>query len=286
MDGPDILARSMTAARIRDKFGNQWQYHSRSDHHSKVACWAALFDLLNTSALLRTHVADGKVIFGVNHTMRDFRTRRKKDLDLVIARPGTEEPNPITRDNTFRSLAKHYGILLTEAQTARLDALPNAKGGPVGNVLVALEAKACMTKFSSSRPRLYDELNSSHLTIHGASAQAAAAALVMVNVSPELISPDRNRLNLEGRQPDIMWFEQPKGAASIVEKIEEIPRRSGPHEDPGFDSIGIVMVNCRNDGSDITVVRDAPAPPPSDDFHYDQMIRRLGHIYDSWFQHI
>src|ERR1700760_3508847 len=102
MDGPDILVRSMTAARIPDRFGNQWQYHSRSDHHSKVVCWAAMFDLLNTSALLRAHVTDGKVIFGVNHTMRDFKTRRKKDLDLVIARPGTEEPNRLTRDNTFR----------------------------------------------------------------------------------------------------------------------------------------------------------------------------------------
>jgi hypothetical protein len=112
MSGPSITPRSRRwPPRIKDKFGNRWQYHSRSDHHSKVACWAALFDLLNTSALLRTHVADGKVIFGVNHTMRDFRTRRKKDLDLVIARPGTEEPNPITRDNTFRSLAEHYGIL-------------------------------------------------------------------------------------------------------------------------------------------------------------------------------
>jgi hypothetical protein len=286
MDGPEILARSMTATKIPDKFGNEWQYNPRSDRHSKVACSAAFFDLLNTSALLRTHVADGKVIFRVNHTMRDFKTQRKKDLDLVIARPGTEEPNPITRDNTFKSLAEHYGIVLTTAQAARLDTLPNARGGPVGNVLVALEAKASMTKFASSRPRLYDELNSSHLTIHGASAQAAAAALVMINVSPEFISPERNKLNLAGHQPDIMPFKQPKGAASIVEKIKEIQRRSGPHDVAGFDSIGIVMIYCRNDGSDITVVHDVPAPPPSDDFHYDQMIRRLGHTYDSWFQHI
>ena len=286
MDGPDILARSMTATRIPDKFGNVWQYHPQSDRDSKVACWAAFFDLLTTSALLRAHVTDGKVIFGVNYTMRDFKTRRKKNLDLVIARPGTDEPNPITRDKTLKSLAEYFGVRLTEAQAARLDGLPNAKGGPVGNVLVALEAKACMTKFSSSRPRLYDELNSSHLTIHGASAQAAAAALVAVNLSPEFISPNRNKVNLKGRRPTIVPFKQPDGAASIVEKITEIPRRSGPREEVGFDSIGVVMLYCRNDGSDITVVRDAPAPVPSDDFHYDQMIRRLGHIYDSWFQHI
>lgn len=285
MDGPEILARSMTATKISDQFGNRWQYHPRSDRHSKIACWAAFYDLLNTSSLLRMHVADGKVIFGVNHTMQDFKTRRKKDLDLVIARPGTEPPSPVTLERTLKSLAFHYGVVLTDAQADRLDELPNARSGPVGSVLVALEAKACMTKFASSRPRLYDELNSSHLTIHGASAQAAAAALVMVNVSPEFISPDRNKVNLEGREPDIMPFRQPDGAASIVDKVAEIPRRSGPHEE-GFDSIGVVMVYCRNDGSEITVVRDAPAPAPSDDFHYDQMIRRLGHIYDSRFQHI
>jgi hypothetical protein len=43
---------------------------------------------------------------------------------------------------------------------------------------------------------------------------------------------------------------------------------------------------CRNDGSDVTEENDPPAPDPSDDFHYDQMIRRLGHIYDSRFQTI
>lgn len=285
MDGPQILARTMTVTRIEDHYGNLWQYHSRSDRHSKVACWAAFYDLLNTSALLRHHVRDGKVIFGVNHTMRDFKTRRKKDLDLVIARPGTKEPNPITRDKTLTSLAEHYGVVLTSEERARLAALPVARGGPVGNVLVALEAKACMTKFSSSRPRLYDELNSSHLTIHGASDQAAAAALVTVNVSSEFISPDRNRISLAGRVPDVRSFTQPAGAASIVEKITEIPRRSSPR-DEGFDSIGVVMLYCRNDGSDIIVVDQPPAPARSDDFHYDQMIRRLGNIYDTRFANV
>ena len=48
----------------------------------------------------------------------------------------------------------------------------------------------------------------------------------------------------------------------------------------GSTAFGIVMLYCHNDGSDITVENDPPAPDPSDDFHYDQMIRRLGHIYD------
>ena len=68
------------------------QYHSRSDHHSKLCCWAIAFDLLATSSLLRQHVAEGKVCIGVNHTMVDFKTNRKKNLDLVIARPALDHP--------------------------------------------------------------------------------------------------------------------------------------------------------------------------------------------------
>lgn len=275
----------MTATRISDRYGNEWQYHSRSDRHSKVACWGAFFDLLNTSALLRQHVADGKVIFGVNHTMVDFKTRRKKDLDLVIARPGNEDPNGVTRGKTLSTLADYYDVRLTPDEATRLEQLPTARGGSVGSVLVALEAKACMTKFSSSLPRLYDELNSSHLTVHGASEMAAAAALVTVNVRPDFISPDRNKRNLEDALPDVQLFKQPQGAASVLAKVGELSRRSGA-QDVGFDCIGVVMLDCRNDGSEITVVDAPPAPAPSDEFHYDQMIRRLGHIYDSRFQNI
>ena len=46
MKGPTILARSMSTATRRGQDAVAWQYHSRSDSHSKVACWAVLFDLL------------------------------------------------------------------------------------------------------------------------------------------------------------------------------------------------------------------------------------------------
>ncbi len=88
MDGPDIIVRTLSQPAVPDKHGNLWQYHSRSDRHSKVACWAVLFDLLQHSPLLATHAAAQKVTFGINRTMRDFRTGRTKDLDLVISRPG------------------------------------------------------------------------------------------------------------------------------------------------------------------------------------------------------
>ena len=67
MFGESIVARTLQTPRVKDKAGNVWQYHSRSDRHSKVACWAILFDLLRTSPLLREHAAVGKVGFGINH---------------------------------------------------------------------------------------------------------------------------------------------------------------------------------------------------------------------------
>lgn len=101
MDGPQIIARSLSASQIRDKYGNVWQYHSRSDRHSKIACWVIALDLLQRCDLLRDHVAAGKVVLGVNHTLRDFQTQRKKDLDLVIAEPATPSPGS---GKTFRQL--------------------------------------------------------------------------------------------------------------------------------------------------------------------------------------
>jgi hypothetical protein len=102
MNGPDLIARTMSVPSIQDEHGNLWQYHSRSDRHSKVACWATMFDLLQHSALLTRHVAEGKVAFGVNHEFADFRTRRKKKLDLVIHRPGSAADGRMGR--TFTDL--------------------------------------------------------------------------------------------------------------------------------------------------------------------------------------
>lgn len=140
MDGPEIIRRSISAARIPDRYGNVWQYHSRSDRHSKVACWVIAFDLLQRSQLLRDHAASGKVVIGVNHTLRDFQTQRKKDLDLVIAEPAGAVPDRPKR--TFARLAADFGVVLDGAEVEELAALPDAPEAPVGSVLVALEAKA------------------------------------------------------------------------------------------------------------------------------------------------
>lgn len=278
MHGPDILARFLSLPGPPDRYGNRWQYHSRSDRHSKVGSWGIAFDLLATSSLLRRHAAAGKVVIAINHTMVDFATGRKKDLDLVIARPSGGPGG-----GTFGDLATRYGVPLTDIEQGMLDALPDISIASVGATLVALEAKACMTAHVKSLPRLYDELNSSHLCVHGASRQALAIGYVQVNRADEFFSPVVNSHQIGVGAPAVPTrHRQPADTQRVLDKIAEIPRRSASSES-GFDGIGVTVLSLRNDGSDVHLVADAPAPQPGDSFHYGSMVVRMANEYDTTF---
>lgn len=276
MFGPGILARSMSVAAPFGPSGDAWQYHPRSDRHSKVACWGILFDLLQHSPLLAKQVVNGSIAFGINHEMRDFKQNRKKNLDLVICTPQAaaaqaqaRRPKPLS----FRDLVPKYGIVLSEQEQNVLSGLPDLETAPVGAVHVALEAKACMTEHIKARPRLYDELNSSHATVHGNTDKAIAVGFVMVNMAEEFRSPTARSI-ARHRQPDV--------TVKVIEKVKELPRRSSPKED-GFDAMAIVVVRCRNDASPVELVTSAPAPPSGDILHYDAMVQRLADLY-AWRQ--
>ncbi|MCJ2184327.1 hypothetical protein MTR62_16745 [Novosphingobium sp. 1949] len=277
MYGPDILARTLSIPSRTDKFGNSWQYHSRSDHHSKVACWGVVFDVLANTPLLRRHVEEGKVCFGINHEMRDFVHDRKKDLDLVLCTPG----GAVT-GQTLASTAAGYGIALTQAEQDALAGLPSLVRGPVGSVLMALEAKACMTAHQRALPRLYDELNSSHMTVHGSDDQAIAVGFTMVNQAERYLSPDLNKKN---RASDPEWSEhkQPRAAQLAVDKVKQLPRRSKTG-DVGYDALAIVVIDMPNDGSPVRLVETPPAPQPGEIYHYDTMISRLASTYATRFR--
>jgi hypothetical protein len=277
MNGPALIARSISACRIADRYGNEWQYHSRSDRHSKIACWVIAFDLLQRSELLRDHVSSGKVVIGVNHTLRDFQTQRKKDLDLVIAEPGDE---PTRNRRTFAAMAEQWGLQLDASERATLESLPPMTEGPVGSVLVALEAKAAMTAHVRALPRLHDELDSSHSTTHGNSERALAVGFVMINASISFISSDMNKFDLSQVSPNVNFHRQPEDAQRVIDKVAEIRRRSGG-SGTGFDAIGMMVVDMANDGSPVRVVDEPPVP-----FTYDAMVRRVAHEYAANFSRI
>lgn len=280
MYGPRILARTLSQYTREDRYGNRWQYHSRSDHHSKVACWGIVFDLLSKSPLLQRHVSEGRVFFGINHEMRDFVHDRKKNLDLVLCTPSGGEIN--AQSVSLEVMAGQYGIVLTEEEREELAKLPALRRAAVGSVLMALEAKACMTAHQRALPRLYDELNSSHLTVHGSSDQAIAAGFAMVNMADIYLSPDLNKKN-RASDPEWSRHNQPRDATLAVDKIRQLPKRAKTG-DTGYDALAIVVIDCRNDGSEVSLVDTGPAPKPGEIYHYNSMIDRLAHIYATRFK--
>lgn len=285
MYGPQLLARTLSiVSETPDQHGNHWQYHSRGDRHSKVACWGILFDLLQYCPTLVEHVRSGQVAFGINHEMRDFQQNRKKNLDLVICTPGTASSGKKTKKvGTFRDLAEKYRIVLPAEAAAALEALPVLPEAPVGAVRIALEAKAAMTAHSKARPRLFDELNSSHQTIHGAIDDALAVGFVMVNIASTFISPDMNKVELTGDNARVSKHKQPADAELVLAKVMELPRK-GASQASGFDAVGIVVVDCANDGhTPVTIHTSKPAPQSGDIFHYDSMIHRLAELYRGRF---
>lgn len=280
MLGPDLLARHLSEPGPPDRHGNRWQYHSRSDRHSKVASWGVALDLLSSSSLLRRHVQDGKVVLGVNHTMTDFATGRRKDLDLVIARPASGACSSSSR--SFAGLADEYGLVVGDLGQGVLEALPNLPVAAVGAVLVAMEAKACMTAHVKSLPRLYDELNSSHLCVHGASRRALAIGYVQVNAADEFVSPVINNHLLGDGETVTTRHRQPRDSERVLAKVDEVPRRSTA-SDAGYDGLAVTVLRLRNDGSPVRLVHERPAPQPGESFHYASMVVRLANEYDTTF---
>ncbi len=280
--GPRIIERNFTVRKFGSS-GYRGQYHSRSDRHSKVASWAVLFDLALESALLRAHATQEKIVFGVNHTMVDYNTDRKKDLDLVVATPGS---NGKKQWRTLAQLVDEFDIVLDDEERARLGELPPIMEGPVGAVHMAVEAKAVMTAHIKALPRLYDELNSSQLTVHGAAEQAIAVGVVEVNLAERFLAYQANELGMNSEILKYNVHRQPDDATRTIQKLMELPRRTEVGGDHGFDALGLVCFKLANDGSPAELVTDAPAPAPTSMYHYGQMIRRIASQYSFRFQQV
>lgn len=288
MRGLEILARTMSRPRLLSKdHPCEWQYHPRSDHHSKVVCWGVMFDVMLASELLRSHIAKGKVAFGINHRLTDHTNNRRKSLDLVVCRPTVlyGEKAGSKKNETFSGLAKRYGLELTTADGELLSQLPELHSRPVGMTLIALEAKAVMTEFGKARPRLYDELESSHVVVHGDTDTAIAVGLALVNTASVFVSPTNNPCLKWGAPRNDTMHEQPRQAQLTVEKIRSLPRRNMTNT-RGFDAISAVTIECTNDGkSPVEIVwnEEKGAVPAGDVLHYATMINRIAGIYQNRF---
>lgn len=285
MTAVDIFAATNTVPTTGAKkgkpfaHGRSWQYHSRSDRHSKTGCWAVLFDLLLNCPLMQSHAAAGKIGIGINHAVLNASAGKKKNLDFVIQRINVANPPKprIKGAKDFAGLVSELNIVLSPQEQAMLAALPSVMllSAPNAPVLMALEMKACMTEHIKSIARLFDELNSSHSLVHAASNGALAAGWIVINSSSKFKSPMRNNFPV-GVMNESVSEHKPGVAATLAATMAAgLPLFSTTNMN-GFDALGISIVSCANDGTPITVDSSTPLTAG---FDYSTFLSNLAHLY-------
>lgn len=272
MDGPRILAATMSVATSRGG-KKPWQYHSRSDNHSKVACWTVLYDMLRTCDIFREHASLGIVGFAINHVMVG---PINKTLDLVVTR--IQPDRPAAGRGTFAGLAGRYGIVLDDAQraaVATLPALTQDTPEDVSEVVIALEAKACMTEHQKSLPRLHAEILATGYLARQAQGPCITVSYSLVNAAPKFVTPSG-----EGK---VNVHSQPEDARRVVDMISKAIPLARDKRDVGYDVVGVSVVSCRNDGSPVELLTSEPAPSKAQHVNYERMIVLLCSEYRSRF---
>lgn len=148
---------------------------------------------------------------------------------------------------------------------------------------MALEAKATMTEHQKSLPRLHDELDSSHATIHGSTSTAIAIGVVLINVAESFISTGKVKESLAGelaRAPRNL-HKQPQAAERVIKKVMQLRRRSDT-QNAGFDALGALAIRLSNDFSLVERSDDAFAELREGGvLNYASMIQRISGIYNS-----
>jgi hypothetical protein len=135
--------------------------------------------------------------------------------------------------------------------------------------LISCESKAAMTEHVKAKPRIFDELSSSHEIVHQGDPKAIAAGITVVNIAKTFVSPTRQRgdslIVTNHRQPDV--------TRQMVEHLRGLPIRTN-RPGVGFDAYATVVIECDNQKM-ATLWTDPPAPQPGDRDHYDTFLAAL-----------
>lgn len=269
MIGPGILTRTLSVPTHRGKDKKAWQYHPRSDVHSKIACWTLLLDcLLECDALYEDAVA-GRIGFAINYLMVG---PINKTLDLVLTRVPRSRSDGAGR-RTFAEVGAGYGIELSETERTRLAGLGKVfeeTKDDVSEVAVAVEAKACMTDHVGALPRLHAEILATGYLARRAAPECTVISYTLVNTATNFVSGNGESKAM--RQP-----ESTKAVLSML--ASAVPLRRDEHGLLGYDAVGALAIECRNDGSPVTLSEGELAPKSTDSIRYERMIRQICATY-------
>jgi len=249
--GPERFVQWLGRHDHTDKWGNTYRYHPRSDAHSIALCELILADLLGACPPLAAQAARGEVAYGINLAYHWAGSGKDKTIDLAVGTPA--EP-----------------VMLAPGPIARVRQL--------ADVRLSLEAKSCMTEHGKSRPRLWDELSSSHEIVHRGNRASIAAGVCVVNIAPSFASPLRNQ---HPGITEVTTHNQPHAAQAMVAHLRDLPIRENLADD-GLEGFAQIVVDCDNlNGAALWT--DPPAPQPGDFDHYVTFVARLARFYGERF---
>jgi hypothetical protein len=232
-----------------------------------------LFDLLLECDALRNAALLNRIGFGINHVLVGT---INKTLDLVLTRlPASRKP---ASRRTFSDLANDYMIELNSTERAALDSLPTLEQDlkdDINEVALALEAKACMTEHIKSLPRLHAEILATGYLAKKAVPRCILASYSLVNAATHFVTPSgKGKTN---------QHTQPNDTEQVVRMLTHAIPRVNDSRDFGFDAVGVTVLDCRNDGSPVSVLDRAPSPPANAPVNYERMIASLCSEYRARF---
>lgn len=141
-----------------------------------------------------------------------------------------------------------------------------------------MEHKTIMTAYVKARKNRYGDLIAYCNHMHNHRKDCIAAAIVVVNTSPEYENPDAFAKGLKRPR-----FNMEKVVADTIDIFSAIPLRNeagDPSDQP--EALAIIVVNY--DGVDPgRLVVGPPAPRAGEPAHYDSFLRRICDLYGKRF---
>ena len=260
---PHLLVRSLNAAPTAG-----WAYNPRSDRHSVIKCLGMLWDLIRASPTIGEALQQGHLTFGINTPVAG------KALDLAIGTPATWQGTRAPR--TMAEIVTEGQMALTAQEPDFLSEWGDLTEGRIERVRIAVEAKAVMTDHAGAMPRVSDELERFRMRVQD---EAITVGLILVNLAEEFISPGRNWFDPDLNPKYVSLHHQPEAAQRVIQMADSLPRRERDGSD-GFDGLGMLFVDCRNDGTPLRTRQFGP-----EHLAYETAIREVVRRYEQSFPH-
>jgi hypothetical protein len=149
---------------------------------------------------------------------------------------------------------------------------------PLISVCISVENKTIMTAHGKARKNRYGDIIAYSNHMHNHRRECIAGAIVVVNVSPKYENPDEFAKGLVRPQ-----FDMDRIVTDTINIFRRIPLRNEP-ADPSDQPEALAIIVVDYDGESAAKLVTGPlAPQPGNSIHYENLVGRIGNLYERRF---